>query len=306
MELWQLRTFSAVAKNLHFTRAAEELNLSQPAVSHQIKSLEDEIGEQLFLRDREGILLTNAGKTMFQHATKILDIADEIRLEIKENKDDLSGNLILGAATRGLGNPFPLFYKGFKKNYRDIEIIVQNEYRMDDVVEKIRKGTIDIGLVSHNLNLEDLVEIPYGEYELILVVGENHPFAEVGEISGDDLRNQKWASFDKENRIRVSMDEYLSKLGVKPFNIYETNDGAMIRSMIEYNNKISLLPEWGVFEELRDGRLKKVKVKGMNYKIQVNLIWKSSRRTKLMSAVINYLLGEKMEGLELAKEKEKQ
>ncbi|NJM52659.1 MAG: LysR family transcriptional regulator, partial [Blastocatellia bacterium] len=80
MELWQLRTFSIVAKTLHFTRAAEELNLSQPAVSHQIKSLEAEIGEPLFLRDKEGVSLTKAGQTMYQHATKILDIADELRL----------------------------------------------------------------------------------------------------------------------------------------------------------------------------------------------------------------------------------
>lgn len=303
MELWQLRTFSVVAKNLHFTRAAEELNLSQPAVSHQIKSLEDEIGELLFLRERDGILLTKAGKTMYQHATKILDIADEIRLEINENTDLLSGTLILGAATRGLGNPFPLFYKDFKKSYPDIEIIVQNEYWLEELVEKVKMGEIDLAFVSHNLELGNLVEIPYGEYELILVVGENHPFAEKEEILPDELRNQKWVTFDSGNKVRVSTENYLTKINIKPQDIYETNDGALVRSMVEHNNKISLLPEWGVFEELRDGRLKKIKVKGITYKIPVSLIWKKSRRTKLMSAVINYFLTEKMQGLDLAKEK---
>lgn len=301
MELWQLRTFSAVAKNLHFTRAAEELNLSQPAVSHQIKSLEDEIGEPLFLRDKEGILLTKAGHTMYQHATKILDIADEIRLEIKENTDDLSGTIIISVATRGLGSPFPLFYKDFKKTYRDIELFVQNEYMMDEVVEKIRNGSADLGLVSHNVDLSGLVVMPYGEYELILVVGRNHQFAELEEVNPEDLQNQKWVSFEPANRIRVSTEDYLSKVGIKAKNIYETNDGALVRSMVEHTNKISLLPEWGVFEEIKEGRLIKVNVKNIKYKIQVNLIWRANRRTKLMSAVINYFLGEKMEGIDLPK-----
>lgn len=303
MELWQLRTFSAVAKNLHFTRAAEELNLSQPAVSHQIKSLEDEIGEPLFLRDKDGVLLTKAGHTMYQHATKILDIADEIRLEIKENTDELSGTIIISVATRGLGSPFPQFYKDFKKTYPDIELFVQNEYMMDEVVEKVKNGSADLGLVSHNVDLSDLVVMPYGEYELILVVGRNNPFAEREQIEAEDLQNQKWVSFEPANRIRVSTEDYLSKIGVKSKNIYETNDGALVRSMVEHTNKISLLPEWGVFDEIKEGRLIKVKVRNINYKIQVNLIWKANHRTKIMSAVINYFLGEKMQGIDLSKVK---
>lgn len=306
MELWQLRTFSVVAKNLHFTRAAEELNLSQPAVSHQIKLLEEEIGEPLFLREKDGVLLTKAGHTMYQHATKILDIAEEMRLEIRENEDVLSGKIVLGVATRGLGNPFPIFYKDFRKIYHDIEIIVQNEYKLEDVVEKVRKGVVDIGMVSHTLDLSNLVVMPYGEYELILVVGKDHPLAEKGEINSEELKNQKWVMFEPGNRLRTSTDDYLTKIGVKPKNIYETNDGALVRSMIEYDNKISLLPEWGIFEELRDEKFIKIKVKGMNYRVQVSLIWKTSRRSKLMSAVITYLLGEKMEGLDLAKPKNNQ
>ena len=78
MDLWQLRTFSIVAKTLHFTRASEDLNLSQPAVSHQIKALEEEIGEPLFLRSNEGVLLTKAGQTMYEHVEKILECSPRI------------------------------------------------------------------------------------------------------------------------------------------------------------------------------------------------------------------------------------
>ena len=162
MQLWQLRTFSAVAKNLHFRRAAEELNLSQPAVSHQIKSLEDEIGEPLFLREKDGIFLTKTGQTMYEHANKILNIADEMRFEIRENEEFLNGKLFLGVVTRGLSHTFLEVYKEFKKIYPQIEVTFQIENKFDDVIEKIRAGSIDIGLISHIGELKGLVSIPYG------------------------------------------------------------------------------------------------------------------------------------------------
>lgn len=305
MELWQLRTFSSVAKNLHFTRAAEELNLSQPAVSHQIKSLETEIGEPLFLRDKEGVLLTKAGQTMYEHATKILDIADEMRQEVKENENILSGKIILGVATRGLGNPFPLFYKEFKKVYQNIDIVFQNEYKLEHIVEKIREGNIDIGMVSHSLNLSGLVVMPYGEYELLFVAGKDHRLAGKEEIEIDDLQNEEWAMFETGHKLRTTVEEFIKKVGIKPKTIYDTNDGSVIRSMVKYNSKISLLPKWGIFEELQEGKIVALKVKGATYKIQINLIWKASRRTKVMSAVLNYLIEEKMEGIQLHKSKTK-
>jgi LysR family cyn operon transcriptional activator len=297
MELWQLRTFSAVAKNLHFTRAAEELNLSQPAVSHQIKSLEEEIGEPLFLREKQGVSLTKAGHTMYQHANKILDIADEMRLEIKENEDVLSGKIILGVVTRGLGNPFPIIYRDFKKLYPDIEVAVQVEYKLEDVIEKVIEGKIDIGMVSHNPDLKGLVEVPYGEYELLFAVGKEHRLAQRDEISADELQNEEWIMFEPGNRFRQSTDKCLTRAGIRTKNIYETNDGSLIRTMLIHGNKIALLPEWGIFEELQDGKIVSVKVKDVKCKIQINLIWKASRRTKLMSAVLSFLLEEKLAGI---------
>jgi DNA-binding transcriptional LysR family regulator len=303
MELWQLRTFSTVAKYLHFTRAAEELNLSQPAVSHQIKLLETEIGEPLFLREKDGILLTKVGQTMYEHANKILDIADEMRQEIIENNDILNGKIVLGVATRGLGNPFPLLYKEFKKKYHYIDIVFQSEYKLDDIVEKVKSGSIDIGLVTHNSDLSGLVAMPYGEYEILLVVGKNHHLANKDNVTIEDLQNQDWVTFEAGNKLRQSMSEYATKVGIVPKSVYETNDGSFVRSMVAHNNKISLLPEWGIFEELQEGKIVAIKVKDFKYVVPINLIWKASRRTKTMSAVLTYLLEEKMQGVKLKSEK---
>ena len=297
MDLWQLRTFRVLAKTLHFTRAAEELNLSQPAVSHQIKALEREVGEILFLRDKDGVLLTKAGQTMFEHAIKILDVADEMRLEISGNKEALSGKVILGAATRGLSNSFPLIYREFKKIHKDIEIVFQLENRLDELVGKVRSGAIDIGMISHDLDFTGLVLMPYGEYELLLTVGRNHRFAKMKEISLEDLRNEEWVLFETGSLLRKTIEDNLAKDGIIPKIGYETNDGSLVVSMIAHDNRISFLPEWGVLNDLENGNLIAVKIKDVKYKVQVNLIWKESRRTKLMSAVISHLIEEKPQGI---------
>jgi LysR family transcriptional regulator, transcriptional activator of the cysJI operon len=301
MELWQLRTFAAVAKNLHFTRAAEDLNLSQPAVSQQIKSLETEIGESLFLREKDGICLTQAGKTMYEHANKILDIADELKLEVSENKDVLAGEIILGAVTRGLGNPFGRFYAKFKKKYHDIEIVFQAEQVFEAVAEKVRNGTIDIGLVNQepDLDLSGLIVMPYGEFKLFFVAGENHPLARAKEVDVKDLEVLEWIVFEPGQRLRIKIDNYFIQVGITPSDIYSTNEGSLIKTMVEKNNKVSLLPEWGVYEELQTGKIVRLKVKGFDCKTQVNMIWKANRRTKTMSAVINYLLKDAMDGISL-------
>jgi DNA-binding transcriptional LysR family regulator len=296
MELWQLRTFSVVARNLHFTRAAEELNLSQPAVSHQIKLLETEIGEPLFLREKEGISLTKAGHTMYEHAGKILDIADEMRLEISDNEKKTSGKITLAVVSRGLGNPFPKFYKRFKETCQDIEIVFQSEYKIENIVEKVRNGNIDIGVVTQDVDLTGLVVMPFGEFEILLVAGKNHHLANKQDITIDDLQGQDWITFESGNRIRLSSREYVTKLGIVPKSLYETNDGSLIRTMVAHDNKISLLPEWGILEELQEGKIVPIKVKDFRFMVPVNLIWKASRRTKTMSVVLTYLLESRVEG----------
>lgn len=303
MELWQLRTFSAVAKNLHFTRAAEQLNLSQPAVSHQIKLLETEIGEPLFLREKEGIFLTKAGQTMYEHANKILDIAEEMKQEINESKDVLSGQIILGVVTQGLGNPFPLVYEKYKKKYPEIDIIFQREQSIAGAIENVKNGSLDITLLPGGLDLSGLVEIPYGEYELLLVVGKNHRLAKKNKIEIADLQNEEWVMFETGSRIRAIFDAHLANAGISPKSIYQSNDGSLVRTMAANSNRISLLPEWGIFEELQNGKLVSIKVKELEYKVQVNVVWKESRRTKEMTAVLNYMLQEKLEGIKLESEK---
>lgn len=298
MHLWQLRTFSVVAKNLHFTRASEELNLSQPAVSHQIKSLEKEIGEPLFVRDKDGVFLTKAGQTMYEHAEKILDIAEELSIEIKESKDALSGELVIGAIIQGLNSPFPHLYKGFKKKYKDIELVFQGEKCPEDVANKIRSGELDLGVIGRVYDLSGLGIMPFGEFQFVCVVAIDHPLTQKKQITNGDLQNQEWVMLKSPSRLRLWAKEALAKVGINPDKIMEINDGSVIRSMVANSEKISLLPEWGVFEDINDGKLVPIEIGGLETKIELIVAWKIGHKSKPINALLTYLLEEQFEGFE--------
>ena len=110
MELWQLRTFRMVAATLNFTRAAKELNLTQSAVSHQIKALETELGEPLFIRAKRGVRLSESGKLALEHAERILDDAETLRERVSGRKQAAAGSVRVAAATQALVYLFAPFF----------------------------------------------------------------------------------------------------------------------------------------------------------------------------------------------------
>ena len=102
MELWQLRTFRVVAETLNFTQAAKQLNLTQSAVSHQIKALETDLGEPLFIRAKRGVRLSESGKLVLEHAERILDEAQTLRERVSGHEHSASGSVRVAAATQAL------------------------------------------------------------------------------------------------------------------------------------------------------------------------------------------------------------
>src|SRR5437868_9668996 len=106
MELSQLRSFRVVAETLNFTRAAERLHLTQSAVSHQIKALETELGEPLFIRAKRGVRLSESGKMALEHAERILDDAEELRERVSGSSRATAGSVKVAAATQALVHLF--------------------------------------------------------------------------------------------------------------------------------------------------------------------------------------------------------
>lgn len=279
------------------------MNLSQPAVSHQIKSLEEKIGEPLFLRGKDGVSLTRAGRTMYAHAVRILDLADELCLEIEENKESMRGRLVIGAATQSLNNPFPKLYRGFREKYKSVRLSFQSEKTPEAIAEKVRAGKIDVGVLGYISDLSGLNVLPFGEFRFLCVAGKTHPLAGKKRISARDLSESEWIMLEKSSRLRLWAEEALTEINVKAKKIIEINDGSLVRSLIAAGAGISILPTWGVFEDIREGRIVPLACENPDYKVEIICVWKHGRRAKPLKALITYLLEEKMQGISLTNRK---
>src|SRR3989442_9819427 len=113
MELSQLKTLREVAETLNFTRAAERLGLTQSAVSHQIKSLESELGEPLFVRAKRGVLLSEGGRAALEHAIRILDEVETLRVRLPGAGQSPSGRVRAPARPQALLHPFAELFESF-------------------------------------------------------------------------------------------------------------------------------------------------------------------------------------------------
>jgi DNA-binding transcriptional LysR family regulator len=299
MEIWQLNTFKVVAKTLHFTQASQELNLTQSAVSHQIKALEEELGVRLFMREKRKISLTAQGSRVLNYADKMFRQIDVMRQEIEENKESLEGLVKIVAVTRSLNCSFSEVQRDFQLDYPEIDLRFDSVYEYSTIFENLRKGVSDIGLTVRNEDLGELVSIPYGQFELLFVVGKNHRFADRKIIELKDLEDEKWVLFEEGGWIRGKTDKLFKEHNFKPKHISDSNDGNIVYSLIKEGKSVGFMPSWGIFEALEDGKLINLKIKGVVCKAPLNIVIMPNMHSNLVSVFVNYLIDKKVSGIDL-------
>ncbi len=302
MEIWQLRTFRVIAETLNFTRASEKLNLTQSAVSHQIKALEEELGEPLFIRAKSGVILTRAGKITLEYANRILAEAEELRETVSGKEKPLSGRVQVAAATQALVFLFAPIFEDFMDANEQIELSFRTTVSTDQTVEDILHGVADIGFASLPVYSPTLQVIDVFEDELVLVVGKKHRLAKKKEVSCDELDGERWILFERGASIRRATDSFFKKVKVVPEMSLESNDTYFIKLMIERGLGVSLLPAWAVREEIKSGKLAKVKISGHELKRSVAMVSLKGFQPAPIRAFTAYVIEQKEKLQKLAME----
>jgi LysR family transcriptional regulator, carnitine catabolism transcriptional activator len=296
MEIWQLNTFNVVAKHMHFTKASKELNLTQSAVSYQIKSLEEELGVKLFSRENRRILLTSQGDRVLDYTKRLLHQVDVMRNEIEENSDSVKGTVKIVTVPRSLNNPFFKLQRSFETDNPGIELFFESVIASESVFENVRKGISDIGFTSQTVGLDDLLSIPYGRFELLFVVGKSHPLAKKKEVKLSNLQNERWILFEEGSWIRKKTDEIFSRQSFDAKLITRSNDGAMIFSMISDGAGIGFLPKWGILDGIKEGKVVPIKLKDVSNYIPVMLLIRPENHSKPLGLFVDYLLKNRVDG----------
>src|SRR5689334_23169459 len=188
MEIRHLRSFCVLAEQLHFTKAALLLNVAQPALSHQIKQLEAELGVQLVERSNRRVRLTAAGEVFLARATRILEELDRAARETARVGQGEAGNLVIGVVSTAVCSILPELLRRVRKESPHISIDIR-EMEPAEQVDALRRETIDIGLLFLAIEDSTLDSVVVSKERLILALPTGHPAA-APEVRLNDLKTE--------------------------------------------------------------------------------------------------------------------
>jgi len=291
MKIDQLRTFQKVALTGSFTRAARELFLTQPAVSQQIKALEDSYRIKLFDRQGKKIKLTLEGEILFAKANNLLN---ELR-DIEKVFEDLS-KLDLGridiAATAVFSTYFlPRAMGDFIKKYPGVEVELHTG-NSHEVITKLLEGGTDFGFGGVVKAEPDITFSLIHQEPYIFVVGKDHPLVERDQISVDDLKVFPFIWREHGTLIRRKMEEMMGgSQGSTIFrNVIEVQNVETVKRLVEQGVGVTIIPEIAVGRELAGGWLKQVNLSGLDLHASYYLLHLKKRPLSRRARVFLQLL----------------
>lgn len=252
MELHQLTYFETVSRHLHFTRAAEELNVAQPSVSQQIRKLEAELGAPLFHRMKRHVALTEAGETFLPHARAVLQRLDEARLEVQELSGLRRGTLAVGAPPSVGAHLLPRALAIFSGRHPGISLGFR-EAGSRTLLTLLEDGVLDLAVVIQPIRHAVLETLPLLDEELLLAVPRDHRLAQgSGRVPLASLRDQPFVLL-REGAYDLR-DQTLGACRRAGFEPLVALDGGEMDSMLRFvaaGLGVAILPAMVVSEQRR-------------------------------------------------------
>jgi DNA-binding transcriptional LysR family regulator len=259
MQLHELDAFEAVAANRSFTRAAEALCLTQPAVTRQIASLERELKTRLFDRLGKAVTLTIAGEALHRYAVEILRLKHEAERAVGDVVTGSAGRIAVGANSTTATYLLPPILSQFRELHPGVELAVHTGPSAQ-VVEMVIANEVDVGIVAGYAAQDGLIGTPLTEYLTVVVVFPGHPLAlgdAAAPIHTADLAGNPLILMEEGTNLRRYVDRLLSAAGVEERVrvTMELDNVEAIKKMIEAGLGISLLPLISVQSEVASGSL---------------------------------------------------
>ncbi len=276
MNLHRLRIFYTVAQRRSVTAAAEDLLLSQPAVSLQLRALEKELGLPLFERGGPKLRLTHAGEILYRSAVSILHAKDEAERAITELRDGTKGRLILGAGTTGGMHVLPRIVRAYKSLWPDTEIVFHIG-TTDQILEKLLENVLDMGMVGGPIEDRRFTVEPICSDELVLIAAPSHPIASLAKVTLKDLGGVPFVFPEAGSRTRQLAERKLREAGV-PLRIAMQLPGTEgVKKAVEAGLGIGLVSRFAVEAECLAGVLRVVPIEGWGLTRSMNLVYRTQK-----------------------------
>lgn len=256
----RLQVFYTVAKLLSFTKAAETLHMTQPAVTFQVRQLEEHFNTRLFDRTHNRVTLTEAGRKSYEYAEEIFELYAEMENSVKELTGDVSGILTLGASTTIAEYMLPDLLSGFTKEYPDIQLRLKVS-NTEGIVSMIENSMIDLGIVEGPVTNKNLsVEVCRIDH-LVVILPTEHELANKQTISMDELLHFPFVIREEGSGTRDVIMDYVTKMGLDKNNLnicLELGSPESIKGAVEAGMGVSIVSNATIQKEVQLNLLKKV------------------------------------------------
>lgn len=251
--LRQLQVFEKVASHLNYSRAAEELYLSQPAVSMQIKQIEGHIGLPLFEQMGKKIFLTEAGQELFHYARSIAQQISEMEAVFDEMIGLGRGKLTLSVVNTA--NYFtPQLLAKFCQRHPNINVILQVANR-DAVIKQLTDNTTDLAIMGKPPENMDILSESFLDNPLVVIADPAHPLACLKQVKFSQLAKETFLSREKGSGTRIAMERVFAKHGVQPRISMEMETNEAIKQAVRAGMGLGILSLHSMELELETGRL---------------------------------------------------
>jgi DNA-binding transcriptional LysR family regulator len=291
MDTRQLAAFCAVVERKSFSQAADRLGVTQPAVSLQIRSLEDRLGQQLFDRSGRRVEPTEAGLRLYRGAQKLLALEQQVLEEVAGDEDgELRGELAIGAATGPGATVVPVLLCEFQRENPEVRV----ELTISDtqsVIEAVARRELELGVVGATPRHRSVAYEPFFKDEVVLVCPPEHPFAGKT-ISIDDLRDEQLVLMQEGAGVRQVIEEELRKAGKRLRDLdfkLELGLQESVKSAVEAGYGVTFISRTAVESELADGSLATARVRGLEPSRQISLVRATGRQaTRVADAFASF------------------
>lgn len=289
----RLQVFHAVAKHLSFTKAAEALFMTQPAVTFQIKQLEDRFNSRLFERGHGKIALTPAGQVVLDYAERILALSAELDTRLKEMTGEVAGPLLVGASTTIAESLLPQVLGDFKSRYPRVQprLMVANS---ETVENRVAEHTIDIGFIEAPSHLQNVVTDVCCEDELQAVCAPSHPLARLKSAVPKQIIQYPFISRESGSGTREVIDNYLQQAGITPESmnvVMELGSPEALKGLVATGLGFTIMSLAAVAKETRLGQLVRVPLSPRLIR-NLSVVYPKERfRSRLVNTFVQFAKG---------------
>ena len=278
LENFRLMVFRAVAEQLSFRKAAEELYLTQPAVSLQIKALEEDLGVQLFDRSGAHITMTPAGRVLLEYAAQVNAHLVQAEREIAALSGEHVGQLALGASTTIAQYVLPRLLGEFCREHPRVHSTLISG-NTEHIVEAVEKQRIALGFIEGPARSREVKTEPFLEDELVLIASTAHELAERNSVSCSEIASIPLLMRERGSGTRHVIEMALEHQGVKRSSlqiVMELDSTEAIKSAVEAGLGVGFVSRWAIAKDLRLGNnFKIVEVEGLSIKRQFLVAYSS-------------------------------